>query len=138
MDQKKLAEMNNEEVIKYLTQIKGVGSWQSKCCSCSPLAVKMYLQWMICIQQAMISIYKLDKSDKKLRVDMLRISAKWSPYCSYACLHLWRHKDKSRIANKTYGKQPGSFFPYWFKRWMTEGGRWNKLYSCFPVHSFIY
>jgi 3-methyladenine DNA glycosylase/8-oxoguanine DNA glycosylase len=26
MDQKKLAEMNNEEVIKYLTQIKGVGS----------------------------------------------------------------------------------------------------------------
>jgi DNA-3-methyladenine glycosylase II len=47
------------------------------------------------IQQAMIRIYNLDKSDKKkLREDMLRISARWSPYRTYACLHLWRHKDE--------------------------------------------
>jgi len=48
------------------------------------------------IQQAMINLYKLDSADKKkLREDMLRISAKWSPYRSYACLHLWRWKDNS-------------------------------------------
>jgi DNA-3-methyladenine glycosylase II len=48
------------------------------------------------IQNAMINIYKLDSTDKKqLRVDMLRISQKWSPYRTYACLHLWRWKDNS-------------------------------------------
>ena len=36
---------------------------------------------------------------------MLRISAKWSPYRTYACLHLWRHKDKNRMPYKTR-KQP--------------------------------
>jgi DNA-3-methyladenine glycosylase II len=96
MDQKKLAKMNNEEVIEYLTQIKGVGRW----------TVEMLLMFTLGredvfaiddlgIQQAMIAVYKLDKTDKKkLYADMLRISAKWSPYRSYACLHLWRHKDK--------------------------------------------
>jgi DNA-3-methyladenine glycosylase II len=36
----------------------------------------------------------LDRSDKKtFRADMLRISEKWSPYRTYACMHLWRWKD---------------------------------------------
>jgi DNA-3-methyladenine glycosylase II len=44
----------------------------------------------------MIRVYKLDKSDKKkLREDMLRLSARWSPYRTFACLHLWQHKDKA-------------------------------------------
>jgi len=48
------------------------------------------------IQQAMIKIYKLNKADKKkLREDMLKISARWSPYRTYACLHLWHHKDNT-------------------------------------------
>jgi DNA-3-methyladenine glycosylase II len=96
MDQKKLAEMNNEEVIEYLTQIKGVGSWTVEMLLMFTLGREdVFAVDDLGIQQAMISIYKLDKSDKKkLRTDMLRISAKWSPYRSYACLHLWRHKDK--------------------------------------------
>jgi DNA-3-methyladenine glycosylase II len=46
------------------------------------------------IQQAMIKLYKLDSSDKKaLREKMLKISTKWAPYRTYACLHLWKWKD---------------------------------------------
>jgi len=42
----------------------------------------------------MIRLYKLDNSDRKaFRAKMLQISAKWSPYRTYACLHLWRWKD---------------------------------------------
>jgi DNA-3-methyladenine glycosylase II len=42
----------------------------------------------------MIRLYKIDKSDKKkIREKMLKISSRWSPYRSYACLHLWRYKD---------------------------------------------
>jgi len=50
------------------------------------------------IQQAIAGLYKLDATDKKkFREDMLRLSKKWSPYRTYACMHLWRWKDKMPI-----------------------------------------
>jgi len=46
------------------------------------------------IQNAMIGLYRLNNEDKKrLKLEMLRISEKWSPYRTYACLHLWHWKD---------------------------------------------
>ena len=45
--------------------------------------------------QAMTKLYKLDIADKKkLKEEMIRLSAKWSPYRTYACLHLWNWKDQ--------------------------------------------
>jgi DNA-3-methyladenine glycosylase II len=47
------------------------------------------------IQVAMKKLYKLDDTNKKeLKLNMLRISEKWSPYRTYACLHLWQWKDQ--------------------------------------------
>ncbi|HEV2479581.1 MAG TPA: DNA-3-methyladenine glycosylase 2 family protein [Puia sp.] len=95
MDHRKLGKMNNEEVIAYLTQIKGVGRW----------TVEMLLMFSLGredvfaiddwgVQNAMIHLYRLDRTDKKaFREELLRISAKWSPYRTYACMHLWRWKD---------------------------------------------
>lgn len=95
MDHRKLHKMDNEEVIAYLTQIKGVGRW----------TVEMLLMFALSredvfalddlgIQNAMIALYKLDRADKKqFREDMLRVSKKWSPYRTYACMYLWRYKD---------------------------------------------
>jgi DNA-3-methyladenine glycosylase II len=96
MDQKKLAKMTDEEVVEYLISIKGVGRWTVEMLLMFTLGREdVFAVDDLGIQHAMIAVYKLDKSDKKkLREDMLRISAKWSPYRSYACLHLWRHKDK--------------------------------------------
>lgn len=95
MEDKKLYKMTDEEVMDFLLPIKGVGRW----------TVEMQLMFALGredvfavddlgIQQAMASIYKLDMSDKKgLREKMLKISAKWKPYRTYACMHLWRYKD---------------------------------------------
>ena len=95
MEDKKLLKMSNEEVMEYLLPIKGVGKW----------TVEMLLMFMLGredvfavddlgIQQAMIHLYKLDPTDKKgMREKMLKISAKWSPYRTYACMHLWQWKD---------------------------------------------
>ena len=95
MEDKKLFKMSNEEVMEYLLPIKGVGKW----------TVEMLLMFMLGredvfavddlgIQQAMIHLYKLDPTDKKgMREKMLKISAKWSPYRTYACMHLWQWKD---------------------------------------------
>lgn len=97
MDYKKLQKMDNEEVIAYLTQIKGVGRW----------TVEMLLMFALGredvfaiddlgIQNAMIKLYKLDRTDKKkFKADLLRISGKWSPYRTYACKHLWGWKDNA-------------------------------------------
>lgn len=95
MDYKVLGKMNNEEVIEYLTKIKGVGRWTAEMLLMFTLGREdVFAVDDLGIQQAMISVYNLDNSDKKkLREEMLRISARWSPYRSFACLHLWHHKD---------------------------------------------
>jgi DNA-3-methyladenine glycosylase II len=92
---KKLKKMSDEEIIELLTQIKGVGQW----------TVEMLLMFTLGredvfavddygIQVAMKKIYKLDDSNKKgMKEAMQKISAKWSPYRTYACLHLWQWKD---------------------------------------------
>lgn len=103
MDHKKLNKMENEEVIVYLTQIKGVGRW----------TVEMLLMFALGredvfaiddlgIQNAMIKLYKLDREDKKkFREELLRISKKWSPYRTYACKHLWNWKDNAPVTVKS-------------------------------------
>jgi DNA-3-methyladenine glycosylase II len=95
LDDKKLRKMSNEEIISLLTQIKGVGKW----------TVEMLLMFTLGredvfavddygIQSAMKNIYKLDDTNKKeFKEKMQKIAAKWSPYRTYACLHLWQWKD---------------------------------------------
>lgn len=95
LDDKKLKKMSNEEIISLLTQIKGVGQW----------TVEMLLMFTLGredvfavddygIQTAMKKLYKLEDSNKKeLKEKMQKIAAKWSPYRTYACLHLWQWKD---------------------------------------------
>ena len=97
MDPRKLRKMSNEEVILYLTQIKGVGRWTAEMLLMFALGREdVFAVDDLGIQNAMIRLYKLDKADKKkLREDLVRISSKWSPYRTFACLHLWRWKDNA-------------------------------------------
>ena len=110
LDDKKLKKMSNEEIIALLTQIKGVGKW----------TVEMLLMFTLGredvfsiddygIQVAMKKIYQLDDSNKKeFKEKLLKISSKWSPYRTYACMHLWHFKDnkpesiskKSKVKNQ--------------------------------------
>lgn len=95
MDYKTLDKMENEQIIEYLTQIKGVGRWTVEMLMMFTLGREdVFAVDDLGIQHAMIKLYRLDKEDKKkLKEKMLKISSKWSPYRSYACLHLWRYKD---------------------------------------------
>jgi DNA-3-methyladenine glycosylase II len=95
MDQRKLNKMDDEEVIAYLSQIKGVGRWTVEMLLMFALGREnVFALDDLGIQNAMIALYKLDRTDKKqFREEMIRISKKWSPYRSYACMYLWRWKD---------------------------------------------
>lgn len=95
MDHRKLGKMDDEEVIVYLTQIKGVGRWTVEMLLMFALGREnVFALDDLGIQNAMITLYKLDRTDKKqFREDMLRVAKKWIPYRSYACMYLWRYKD---------------------------------------------
>ena len=95
LDAKKLGKMTNEEIINYLIVIKGVGRWTIEMLLMFALGREdVFAVDDLGIQNAMIKLYKLDNTDKKkFKEDLLRISQPWSPYRTYACVHLWRWKD---------------------------------------------
>ena len=107
MDYHILHKMDNETVIEYLTQIKGVGRWTSEMLLMFTLGREdVFAVDDLGIQNAMKKLYKLDASDKKkFREEMLTISKSWSPYRTYACLHLWRWKDKPDPSKATRAKK---------------------------------
>ena len=96
MDEKKLTKMTDEEVIAYLTPIKGVGRWTVEMLLIFTLGRQdIFAIDDLGIQNGMIKHFRLDNSNKKkFREDMLRKSQKWSPYRSFVCLHLWGWKDR--------------------------------------------
>jgi len=106
-DHRKLRKMDDEEAIGYFTQIKGVGRWTAEMLLMFALGREdVFSPDDIGIQNAMIHLYKLDSTDKKaFRSDLIRISQTWSPYRTYACLHLWHWKDNSPTPKKSAGKK---------------------------------
>ena len=90
-----LHKMSNEEIIKFLTQIKGVGKW----------TVEMILMFTLGredvfafddlgLKQSVVKLYNIKETDKKLLLKKMEaISRKWSPYRTYACRYLWNWKD---------------------------------------------
>ena len=91
----RLNKMSNEELIEYLTQIKGVGKWTVEMILMFTLGREdVFAVDDLGIQQAICKLYNVDASDKKqMKEQMLRISKKWSPYRTYACRYLWGWKD---------------------------------------------
>lgn len=94
---KKLLAMSNEEIIDLLVQIKGIGKWSVEMLLMFTLGREdVFAVDDLGIQQAMCKLYKLDPDNKKdMKEKMLKISAKWSPYRTYACMHLWKWKDNT-------------------------------------------
>ena len=107
MDAKKLGKMSNDEVINYLVTIKGVGRWTVEMLLMFALGREdVFAVDDLGIQNAMIKLYKLDTADKKkVKEDMLRLSKKWSPYRTYACVHLWRWKDNAPVIKQKRPKE---------------------------------
>ena len=91
----KLYKMSNEELIPYLSQIKGVGQWTVEMILMFTLGREdVFALDDLGIQQSIIKLYHLENLDKKeLRQKMMEVSEKWSPYRTYACRYLWGWKD---------------------------------------------
>jgi DNA-3-methyladenine glycosylase II len=92
LDFTRLPDMTDDEVIKHLTQVKGVGVWTAH----------MFLMFSLKrpnvlptgdygIQMAIKQHYKKRKMPKPEM--MAKIAKAWEPYRSVACWYLWRSLD---------------------------------------------
>src|SRR5205823_12784906 len=92
LDFTRLPEMTDDEVIKHLTQVKGVGVWTAH----------MFLMFALRrpnvlptgdygVQVALKKHYKKRKLPKPK--DMEKIARAWEPYRSVACWYMWRSLD---------------------------------------------
>lgn len=90
---KKLEKMSDEEIIELLTQIKGVGRWTVEMILIFTLGREdVFAVDDLGIQNAMKHYFKWKDLDKKeLLLKMQKQSLNWSPYRSFACLHLWKY-----------------------------------------------
>ncbi len=91
----KLSGYDDEALIELLTQIKGVGRWTAEMILMFALGREdVFAADDLGIQQAMILLYDLDKTNKKQMLhQMQQIAENWRPYRSYACRYLWKYKD---------------------------------------------
>lgn len=92
LDFSRLPELSDEEVIKHLTQVKGIGVWTAH----------MFLMFSLRrpnvlptgdygVQMAVKKRYRKRKLPKPK--DMEKIARAWEPYRSVACWYMWRSLD---------------------------------------------
>jgi len=95
LETKQIQKMDNEEAIAYLCQIKGVGRWTAEILLMFTLGREdLFTADDLGIQLAMKKLYNIRTNDKKiLRAKIIRKAESWSPFRTYACMHLWRWKD---------------------------------------------
>lgn len=95
VDDEQIDRMSDEQVTEFFTAIKGVGRWTTEMLLMFTLGREdVFAPDDLGIQQSMIKLYGLDSTNKKeLRKRMEEIASKWSPYRTWACFYLWKHKD---------------------------------------------
>lgn len=92
LDFSKLPAMSDEEVIKHLTQVKGIGVWTAHMFLIFTLKREDVLPiGDYGVQAAIKKHYRKRKMPKPK--DMEKIARAWSPYRSVACWYLWRSLD---------------------------------------------
>jgi DNA-3-methyladenine glycosylase II len=85
---------SDEEILRELTSIKGVGAWTVQMLLMFSLGRPDVLPLAdLGIQTAMIRLYGLQSNGKALQAEMGSIADQWRPYRSYACFYLWKWKD---------------------------------------------
>ncbi len=103
----KLYKMDDEELITFLTQIKGVGRWTAEMILIFSLGREdVFALDDLGIQQAMTELYEIKAKEKKqMKLDMENISSSWKPYRTYACRYLWAWKNEQQKLKKISGKK---------------------------------
>ncbi|UCE93419.1 MAG: DNA-3-methyladenine glycosylase 2 family protein [Flavobacteriaceae bacterium] len=87
-----LEQKQDEEIIDYLSQIKGVGRWTVQMILMFPMdRPNVFPVDDLGIQNAMKKLYGLELEKKELKLKMKEIASVWDPYRSLASKYLWKY-----------------------------------------------
>ena len=90
-----LQQKTDEEIIAYLTPIKGVGRWTVEMLLMFVLAREDVFPYDdLIIRQKMQRAYNVELTGKELKIRLFTIAENWRPYRSLACRYLWRWKPE--------------------------------------------
>lgn len=85
---------SDEEIISYLTQIKGVGKWTVQMVLMFPMdRPNVFPVDDLGIQNVMKRIYQVDLDKKELKSKLVEIADKWHPHRTLACKYIWKIGD---------------------------------------------
>jgi DNA-3-methyladenine glycosylase II len=91
IDIEKIREQSDEEVIKELTQIKGIGRWTAEMILIFTLKrPDVFSIGDLGLRRAIEKLYQITD-----RAEMLKLAEKWSPNRSTASWYLWRSLENS-------------------------------------------
>lgn len=89
-----ISHLEDEELIKHLTHIKGVGRWTAEMLLMFALdRPDVFPADDLGIQNAMKKRYGLTEEKKELRARMFEIAETWKPYRTIASKYLWKSLD---------------------------------------------
>ena len=86
-----LENMQDEEVVEHLVQVKGIGPWTAQMILMFSLDRPDVLPLNdLGIQKAFEKLYAVKRDNQK---NMIKISEAWKPYRTIACRYLWKSLD---------------------------------------------
>jgi DNA-3-methyladenine glycosylase II len=81
----------DDEVIDYLTQIKGIGEWSAQMVLMFPMdRPNVFPEDDVGIKNKMKGWYDINLEEKELKAKLISIADNWDPYKTLACRYLWK------------------------------------------------
>ncbi|HOK61743.1 DNA-3-methyladenine glycosylase family protein [Tenuifilum sp.] len=92
-----IQQLPDDEVIKLLTQVKGVGVWTAQMLLIFSLGRNdVFPVDDLAIRQGMVELYHLKSDGKKLRHQLLQISERWAPYRTWGTRLIWAYVNSKK------------------------------------------
>ncbi len=89
-----LLSKSNEEIMAYLTQIKGVGNWTVQMILMFPMdRPNIFPIDDLGIQNGMKKLYQINLEKKELKIKLNEIAENWHPYKTLASKYIWKIVD---------------------------------------------
>jgi len=92
LDFKSFKKLDNEQIIKQLTKVKGIGHWTAQMFLMFTMGREdVFSPGDLGLRKAIKKVYKFKKEPSPKQIE--KIVSQWSPYKTYGCLALWQVMD---------------------------------------------
>jgi DNA-3-methyladenine glycosylase II len=106
IEAKRFRKMTDDEILKELTAIKGVGPWTAQMLMMFAMdRPDVFSPGDLIIRTMMVEHYKLKEKGAKLQKRLYEIAEGWKPYRTLACKYLWKHNDMARQTKQAARKK---------------------------------